>query len=169
MRRAGGTSPAATVANARYVGGAACVACHAEEVRRLGAVAACRRDEARRRFDRLGNFNNTSFNDGRVTTRFSRRDGKFIVNTEGPDGKQHDYEVKYTFGLYPLQQYLIDIDNGRIQSLTDRLGQPPEGSRAASAGSRSIRERRSSPVSPSIGRGGTRTGTSCAPSAIRPT
>jgi hypothetical protein len=66
----------------------------------------------------LANFDNTSFNDGRVTTRFSRREGKFIVNTEGPDGKAHDYEVKYTFGLFPLQQYLIDIDNGRIQSLT---------------------------------------------------
>ncbi len=26
--------------------------------------------------------------------------------------------MKYTFGLFPLQQYLIDIDNGRIQSLT---------------------------------------------------
>jgi predicted CXXCH cytochrome family protein len=66
----------------------------------------------------LASFDNTSFNDGRVTTHFSRRDGKFIVNTEGPDGKLHDYEVKYTFGLFPLQQYLIDIDNGRIQSLT---------------------------------------------------
>ncbi len=66
----------------------------------------------------LGDFDDTMFDDGRSITRFSRREGRFIVNTEGPDGKLHDYDVKYTFGLFPLQQYLIDIDNGRIQSLT---------------------------------------------------
>ena len=113
-----GTSAANVATNARYVGGAACVSCHAEEAtawatsQHAGAMKHAADSSV------LGNFNNTSFNDGRVTTRFSRRDGKFIVNTEGPDGKLHDYEVKYTFGLYPLQQYLIDIDNGRIQSLT---------------------------------------------------
>ena len=112
-----GVKPAA-VADARYVGGAACVSCHAKEAaawatsQHAGAMKHAADSTV------VGNFDNTSFNDGRVTTRFSRRDGRFIVNTEGPDGKLRDYEVKYTFGLYPLQQYLIDIDNGRIQSLT---------------------------------------------------
>ena len=111
-------SPASIVAKARYVGGKACVACHESEYaawapsQHAGAMKHAADSTV------LANFDNNSFNDGRVTTRFSRRDGKFIVNTEGPDGKPHDYEVKYTFGLFPLQQYLIDIDNGRIQSLT---------------------------------------------------
>ena len=114
----GNRSPDATIASARYVGGNACVSCHAKEYaawapsQHAGAMKHATDSTV------LANFDNTSFNDGRVTTRFSRRDGKFIVNTEGPDGKPHDYEVKYTFGLFPLQQYLIDIDNGRIQSLT---------------------------------------------------
>ena len=113
-----GKSADVDVASVQYVGGQACVACHEKEAtawapsQHAGAMKHATDSTV------LANFDNTSFNDGRVTTRFSRRDGKFIVNTEGPDGKAHDYEVKYTFGLFPLQQYLIDIDNGRIQSLT---------------------------------------------------
>ena len=112
------SSPASIAANARYVGGKACVDCHQKEYaawvpsQHAGAMKHAADSTV------LANFDNTTFNDGRVTTRFSRRDGKFIVNTEGPDGKLHDYSIEYTFGLYPLQQYLIDIDNGRIQSLT---------------------------------------------------
>ncbi|MEZ5592206.1 MAG: cytochrome c3 family protein [Gammaproteobacteria bacterium] len=41
-----------------------------------------------------------------------------MVNTEGPDGELHDYEIKYTFGIEPLQQYLIEFPGGRLQSLT---------------------------------------------------
>jgi tetratricopeptide (TPR) repeat protein len=114
----GGTAPATVATAARYVGGQACVQCHQQEYagwnssQHAGAMKHAADSTV------LANFDNATFNDGRVTTRFSRRDGRFIVNTEGPDGKLHDYEVKYTFGLFPLQQYLIDIDNGRIQSLT---------------------------------------------------
>jgi len=46
-----------------------------------------------------------------------RRDGKFVVRTDGPDGTLHDYDVKYTFGIAPLQQYLIELPCGRIQAL----------------------------------------------------
>ena len=40
----------------------------------------------------LGDFDGASFTAGGVTTTFSRRDGKFVVRTEGPDGQLHDYE-----------------------------------------------------------------------------
>ena len=55
----------------------------------------------------LGDFNNAAFTHGGITSRFFRRDGKFFVNTDGPDGKLADFEIRYTFGVYPLQQYLI--------------------------------------------------------------
>ena len=48
----------------------------------------------------------------------SRRDGKYVVNTDGPDGKLHDYEIKYAFGVHPLQQYLIELPGGRMQALS---------------------------------------------------
>jgi predicted CXXCH cytochrome family protein len=41
-----------------------------------------------------------------------------MVRTDGPDGKLHDYEIKYAFGITPLQQYLVELDKGRLQALT---------------------------------------------------
>ena len=63
-----------------------------------------------------GNFNGATFHADGVTSSFSKRDGKYIINTEGADGKNHDYEVKYTFGYFPLQQYLIETDVGKLQA-----------------------------------------------------
>ena len=40
-----------------------------------------------------------------------------MVRTEGPDGRLHEYQIKYAFGLYPLQQYLITMPGGRLQVL----------------------------------------------------
>jgi len=62
-----------------------------------------------------GDFNNSTFTADGITSKFFKRDGKFIINTEGDDGKNHDYEVKYTFGFTPLQQYLVEFPGGRMQ------------------------------------------------------
>jgi len=64
----------------------------------------------------LGNFNHVSYTADGVTSTFFKRNGKFIINTQGDDGKNHDYEVKYTFGYYPLQQYLVAFPGGRMQA-----------------------------------------------------
>jgi len=65
-----------------------------------------------------GDFDNSQFEHFGVESRFFKKDGEFVVNTEGPDGKLRDYVVKYTFGIDPLQQYLIEFPGGRLQSLT---------------------------------------------------
>ena len=65
----------------------------------------------------LGNFSDASLADGAVTSRLFRRGGKFMVRTDGPDGALHDYEIKFTFGVSPLQQYLIELPGGRLQAL----------------------------------------------------
>src|SRR5262245_57247796 len=65
----------------------------------------------------LGNFASQKFSGGGVTSTFSHDSGKFMVRTDGPDGALHDYEIKYTFGVSPLQQYLIDFPQGRLQAL----------------------------------------------------
>lgn len=64
----------------------------------------------------LGNFNNVKFTSDGVTSTFFKREGKFFINTQGDDGRNHDYEVLYTFGHYPLQQYLIAFPGGRLQA-----------------------------------------------------
>ena len=88
----------------------------------------------------LGNFNDASFDYAGVRSRFFRKDGKFFVETDGPDGKLAVFEVKYTFGLDPLQQYLVEFPDGRIQALTIAWDSRPS-SKAGSAGSTSIRTR----------------------------
>ncbi len=65
----------------------------------------------------LGDFGNAEFTHHGVTSRFFTRDGTFFVRTEGPDGNMADFEVQYTFGVDPLQQYLIPFPGGRLQSL----------------------------------------------------
>lgn len=65
----------------------------------------------------LGDFNRASFAHDGITSTFFKRDGKFWVNTDGPDGKLTDFEIRYTFGLSPLQQYLIELPGGRLQAL----------------------------------------------------
>jgi len=64
-----------------------------------------------------GDFNDAKFTFDRVTSSFFKRDGKFYVRTDGPDGKLADFEVKYTFGVEPLQQYLVELPGGRLQAL----------------------------------------------------
>jgi predicted CXXCH cytochrome family protein len=65
----------------------------------------------------LGDFNNVSFTHFGVTSRFFRSGGKYMVQTEGPDGSMQDYEISYVFGVRPLQQYLIRFPGGRYQCL----------------------------------------------------
>ncbi len=64
----------------------------------------------------LGDFNNAVFTADGVTSKFFKKDGKFFINTQGPDGSNQDYEVKYTFGFTPLQQYLVEFPGGRMQA-----------------------------------------------------
>ncbi len=52
------------------------------------------------------------------TTRFYRRDGKYYVWAEGPDGVPAEFEITHTFGWEPLQQYLIPFPGRRLQALS---------------------------------------------------
>jgi len=66
----------------------------------------------------LGNFNDAKFQHQGVESTFFKKDGKAFVHTDSADGKLADFEIKYTFGVTPLQQYLIEFPNGRYQALT---------------------------------------------------
>jgi tetratricopeptide (TPR) repeat protein len=65
----------------------------------------------------LGDFDDVELVYNGVTTTFFREDGKFVVRTDGPDGALEDFEVAYTFGVEPLQQYLVEFPDGRLQTL----------------------------------------------------
>ncbi len=66
----------------------------------------------------LGDFGSAKFKYFGVESTFFKRDGSFMARTDGPDGKLADFEVKYAFGVTPLQQYLIEFPGGRYQALS---------------------------------------------------
>jgi predicted CXXCH cytochrome family protein len=110
---------AATEATApTFVGSEACAGCHQAEVNvwqnsqhRLAMQHASDKSV-------LGDFNDASFDYYGVHSRFFRKDGKYFVETDGPDGKLATFEIKYTFGIDPLQQYLVQFPDGRLQALS---------------------------------------------------
>lgn len=103
---------------AAYVGRAACAACHAAEDSLWRgshhALAMAVADSS----TVLGDFNNAAYTYNDVTSRFFRRDGRYWVHAEGPDGALADFPIQYTFGVYPLQQYLIAFPRGRFQAFS---------------------------------------------------
>jgi len=65
----------------------------------------------------LGDFNDVVYTSHGITSRFFRENGRYMVNTEGPDGENADFEITHTFGVEPLQQYLVPFPGGRLQCL----------------------------------------------------
>jgi Flp pilus assembly protein TadD len=65
-----------------------------------------------------GDFSDARFDWNGIETRFYRQAGRFMVDTDGPDGRLTAFEIKYTFGIEPLQQYLIAFPDGRLQALS---------------------------------------------------
>ncbi len=112
---------------ADFVGSDKCVACHQaqhaawKKSQHAGAMQHASADTVR------GNFDDTSFTFDGVTSKFFKRDGKHFVRTDGPDGKLADFEVRYTFGLEPLQQYLVELPGGRLQALAVTWDARPAG------------------------------------------
>ena len=105
-------------APALYVGAQACKGCHAAQYQNwLGSHHQLAMQEATAATV-LGDFHDAKFVHGKVTSRFYRRDDKFFVSTDGADGRQQDFEIRYTFGVYPLQQYLVPFPDGRLQALS---------------------------------------------------
>lgn len=66
----------------------------------------------------LADFDDVTFMDEGITSRFFQEGGRFFVNTIGLDGQLADFEIKYTFGITPLQQYLVELPRGRYQAFT---------------------------------------------------
>jgi predicted CXXCH cytochrome family protein len=101
-----------------YVGEAVCAGCHAKEAEAWRGSHHALAMQVAKDGTVLGDFNDGRFTSYGVTSHFFRRDGKPFVNTDGRDGKLADFEIKYTFGVYPLQQYLVDFPDGRLQALS---------------------------------------------------
>jgi len=100
-----------------YVGDKSCLSCHEKETMEWKNSDHDMAMQVATKNSVKADFNNTTFNYNGIITTFYKKDDKFMVRTDGPDGKLHDYEISYTFGIYPLQQYMIKFPNGKVQVL----------------------------------------------------
>src|SRR5262245_27469907 len=101
-----------------FVGSEACAQCHPVESKLWYSSQHKLAMQQATDASVLGNFNDSSFDHYGVHSRFFRQGGKFFVETDGADGSLAAFEVKYTFGVDPLQQYLVEFPDGRLQALS---------------------------------------------------
>lgn len=65
----------------------------------------------------LGNFNNQTISFHNIRNRLFIKNKQYFINTLNENKKYQDYKISYTFGHYPLQQYLIETKKGHLQAL----------------------------------------------------
>ncbi len=102
---------------ATFVGSATCATCHERQALAFRDSHHARAMQVADATTVLGDFRGVRFTHRGVFSSFFRRDGKYFARTEGRDGKPSDFEVSYTFGVDPLQQYLVSFPGGRFQAL----------------------------------------------------
>lgn len=114
---AGGIGELSAAAPADHAGSTACAECHPREhaawrsSHHARAMAQATPETIR------GDFSGLNAAAGGATARFFRDGDRFLVETEGRDGKPAVFAVSHSFGLEPLQQYLVTFPDGRLQAL----------------------------------------------------
>ena len=104
--------------SASFVGRGACAPCHQKE---LDLWEGSHHDLAMQVASDetvLGDFGDSEFTHFGVTSTFYKREGQFLVQTEAESGEQQEFEITHTFGVEPLQQYLVRFPRGRFQALS---------------------------------------------------
>ncbi|CAM3139719.1 multiheme c-type cytochrome [Vibrio diazotrophicus] len=100
---------------ASYVGTDACIDCHIQET---NAWKGSHHDMAMKHANDKsvrGNFDDQIYHHNGKQNRFFRKGEEYWVNIQGPDHQWHDFKISYTFGWEPLQQYMVEFNDGRIQ------------------------------------------------------
>ena len=115
---AGDDGARARAVPATYVSDSACAACHPSE---WDAWRGSHHDLAMQEATPesvLGDFDDARFRGDDTSALFFRRSDRFLVRIEAADGEPAEFVVRYVFGVHPLQQYLAEMDDGRLQALT---------------------------------------------------
>ncbi len=110
-------TPKTKIARADFTGSRACAECHGKEYAEWQGSDHDNAMDTAIASTVLGDFNNAGFERNGFVSSFFTKDGKYFVHTKGPRGKAGDFQIAYTFGVRPLQQYLIPFENGRMQCL----------------------------------------------------
>jgi len=100
-----------------YVGDANCISCHKNEYSLWKGSHHDLAMQIANDSTVLGDFNNVETKIDGVTYFFYKKNNEFYVKIKEIDNSEKEYKITYTFGVTPLQQYLIDFDKGRKQVL----------------------------------------------------
>ncbi|TDR77109.1 putative CXXCH cytochrome family protein [Photobacterium lutimaris] len=114
-----------------YVGSETCAECHAQQVE---AWRGSHHEMAMKHATPqsvLGNFSDQTLPLDRKpegkASRFFKKGDEFWVNIAGADQIFSDFKISYTFGVYPLQQYMVEFPDGRVQLIPYAWdSRPPE-------------------------------------------
>lgn len=104
-------------AQAAYVGGQTCIACHQTQHDKWHgsdhdlAMQLATPDTV------LGDFDDQSFDYRGTVSKLFHEGDKYFVTTDDAAGQMTTFPVKYTFGVRPLQQYMVEFPDGRVQVL----------------------------------------------------
>ncbi len=101
----------------RYVGGDSCIACHQSEHAKWRNSHHDLAMQLANGETVLGDFADVEFDYRGVISKLFREDDEFFVTTDGADGELATFPIKYTFGVTPLQQYMVEFEDGRVQVL----------------------------------------------------
>ncbi len=116
-------STSAVVMATDFVGSKTCVNCHEQAYQYWQGSHHDMSMKHATKESVLGDFNNATLavddnklnSETKVQSTFFKKANQYWVNIKGSDGKFHDYQIKYTFGYTPLQQYMVEFDDGRVQ------------------------------------------------------
>ncbi|MEE4187820.1 MAG: multiheme c-type cytochrome [Roseobacter sp.] len=100
----------------QYVGSQACADCHTEEMADWQKSHHAKAWTAPVAENILGDFDNATFEQNGITSRFFKEGDSFFIETDGPTGQITRYPVHSVVGIEPLQQYLLETEEGRLQS-----------------------------------------------------
>lgn len=101
----------------KYVGNSACAECHENFYKRWSLSYHAKSMDHAKPESVLGDFCGTPLIHSGETTSFIKKESKYFAIVKKDKAKEIDYEVKYVLGFYPLQEYLVEFPDGKIQCL----------------------------------------------------
>ncbi len=100
-----------------YVGSHKCQSCHTDEYQQWQLSDHSKSMQTATSEFVLGDFSDITVTFHGVTSRLYRNGDSFLIDTQNAEGQLITYPILYTFGFYPLQQYLVETGSGHIQAL----------------------------------------------------
>ncbi|RLA44550.1 MAG: hypothetical protein DRR42_20340, partial [Gammaproteobacteria bacterium] len=100
-----------------YVGAETCSGCHQKQHQQWQQSDHHKAMQVATADSVLGDFSSVTLSYHDIKSRFYKNKKHYYVDTLDNAGATSTFEIKYTFGFYPLQQYLLETKDGHIQAL----------------------------------------------------